>query len=152
MADAIDPAQAETAFNQLQPELNKLKPSDLRNVSVEVQDAAVVALGLAQRDNASPRKERFEGLAGTAHFDLALLEGLSNLALAAWHGISVIEAPVRVSYHGDLRVSHFRPFVDFWRNAWTFTCLIALRLLLPRRRRLRLSSRREEVRRLTAPI
>ena len=72
------------------------------------------------------------------------------LALARWHAIPVLELPVRVSYQQGGRVSHFRPFVDFWRNAWTFTRLIALRLLLPRRRRLRLSSR-AEVKRLAAP-
>jgi len=70
------------------------------------------------------------------------------LALCHWHGIEVREVPVRVNYQQGARVSHFRPFVDFWRNAWTFTRLITLRLLLPRRRRLRLSSRRTEVARL----
>jgi glycosyltransferase involved in cell wall biosynthesis len=73
------------------------------------------------------------------------------LALARWHGIPVREVPVRVSYLEGRRVSHFRPFVDFWRNAWTFTRLITQRLLLPRGRRLRLTSRRGEVRRLAAP-
>ena len=72
------------------------------------------------------------------------------LALCHWHGIEVREVPVRVNYQQGGRVSHFRPFVDFWRNAWTFTRLITLRLLLPRRRRLRLSSRGDDVARLTA--
>jgi len=72
------------------------------------------------------------------------------LALACWHGVPVLERPVRVDYQQGGRVSHFRPFVDFWRNAWTFTRLITARLLLPRRRRLRRSSR-GEVKRLAAP-
>jgi hypothetical protein len=38
------------------------------------------------------------------------------------------------------RVSHFRPFVDFWRNALAFTRLILMRLFLPRRTRCRLST------------
>jgi glycosyltransferase involved in cell wall biosynthesis len=54
------------------------------------------------------------------------------LALARWHNIPVIEAPVSVIYQdGGMRVSHFRPFVDFLRNSATFTRLIAMRLLMP---------------------
>jgi glycosyltransferase involved in cell wall biosynthesis len=52
------------------------------------------------------------------------------LVRARWRGIPVIEAPVGVSYTpGMKRVSHFRPFVDFCRNAETFTRLIFLRVL-----------------------
>ena len=55
---------------------------------------------------------------------------LEVLVKAHWSGIPVIEAPVRVTYApGTQRVSHFRPFVDFMRNARTFTRLIACRLL-----------------------
>jgi len=54
------------------------------------------------------------------------------LVLAHWMGIPIIEVPVRVTYKpGGERVSHFRPFIDFWRNAFTFTRLITIRLLLP---------------------
>lgn len=42
----------------------------------------------------------------------------------------IIEVPVQVTYpKGSLRISHFRPFVDFMRNARTFTRLIVHRLL-----------------------
>ncbi len=60
------------------------------------------------------------------------------VVLAHWKGIGIIEAPVKVTYQrGKDRVSHFRPFVDFWRNGGTFGRLIALRLLpMPLRRRL----------------
>jgi glycosyltransferase involved in cell wall biosynthesis len=52
------------------------------------------------------------------------------LVRARWAGIPVVEAPVRVSYTpGMKRVSHFRPFVDFCRNAATFTRLIFLRIM-----------------------
>jgi glycosyltransferase involved in cell wall biosynthesis len=55
---------------------------------------------------------------------------LEVLVKAHQSGISVIEAPVRVTYApGTQRVSHFRPFVDFMRNARTFTRLITCRLL-----------------------
>lgn len=44
-------------------------------------------------------------------------------------GIPVIEVPVRVVYNPDgLRISHFRPFVDFLRNSTTFSRLIFTRI------------------------
>ena len=53
------------------------------------------------------------------------------LVRAAWANIPVIEVPVSVSYAtGSLRVSHFRPFVDFMRNTRTFYQLITRRLLI----------------------
>ena len=53
------------------------------------------------------------------------------LVRAAWADIPVIEVPVRVSYaKGELRISHFRPFVDFMRNTRTFYQLITRRLLI----------------------
>ena len=55
---------------------------------------------------------------------------LEVLVKAHRAGIPVIEAPVRVTYApGSQRVSHFRPFIDFMRNARTFTRLITQRLL-----------------------
>ena len=61
------------------------------------------------------------------------------VVLAHWKGIRIIEVPVNVSYppKGE-RISHFRPFVDFWRNAGTFARLITLRVLVPLRWRRRL--------------
>ncbi len=58
------------------------------------------------------------------------------LVLAGWHRLPVLEAPVSVRYTAE-RVSHFRPFVDFWRNSFTFTRLITQRLLIPRSFRVR---------------
>ena len=53
------------------------------------------------------------------------------LVRAAWANIPVIEVPVSVSYaKGGLRISHFRPFVDFMRNTHTFYQLITRRLLI----------------------
>ncbi|MBI5556868.1 MAG: glycosyltransferase family 2 protein [Deltaproteobacteria bacterium] len=52
------------------------------------------------------------------------------LVRARQRGIAIIEAPVRVVYQaGGERVSHFRPWVDFWRNSATFSRLILTRLL-----------------------
>ncbi|MBU4262431.1 MAG: glycosyltransferase family 2 protein [Proteobacteria bacterium] len=51
------------------------------------------------------------------------------LVRARRRGIAIIEAPVQVVYQdrGE-RVSHFRPWVDFWRNSSTFCRLIFLRI------------------------
>ena len=52
------------------------------------------------------------------------------LVKARWHGLPVIEAPIRVTYQPEgERVSHFRPFVDFVRNSNVFTRLIFQRFL-----------------------
>ena len=54
------------------------------------------------------------------------------LVLAVWRGIPIIEVPVR-TFYGPIeeRVSHFRPWLDFWRNTRTFARLIATRVLIP---------------------
>lgn len=53
------------------------------------------------------------------------------LVKAGWMGMSVYEIPISVNYEqrGE-RISHFRPFVDFIRNSFTFTRLILQRLLI----------------------
>jgi glycosyltransferase involved in cell wall biosynthesis len=58
------------------------------------------------------------------------------LVRAVWHGIPIIEAPVHAIYGppGE-RVSHFRPWLDFWRNTQTFVRLVATRVLIPSRLR-----------------
>lgn len=51
------------------------------------------------------------------------------LVMARRKGLPVIETPVRVIYNPDgKRISHFRPFVDFLRNAETFSRLIFYRI------------------------
>lgn len=58
---------------------------------------------------------------------------VESLVLAEWHRVPVVGAPVSVNYRpGKHRISHFRPLVDFLRNATLFTKLIALRWLVPR--------------------
>jgi glycosyltransferase involved in cell wall biosynthesis len=58
------------------------------------------------------------------------------LVRAVWFGIPIIEAPVHAIYGSpEERVSHFRPWLDFWRNARTFTRLVATRILVPLRLR-----------------
>jgi hypothetical protein len=58
------------------------------------------------------------------------------LVRARRQGHPVREVPIRVVYQpGAERISHFRPFVDFLRNSSTFSRLIAMRILIPRRKR-----------------
>jgi glycosyltransferase involved in cell wall biosynthesis len=58
------------------------------------------------------------------------------LVLAVWRGIPIIEVPVRALYGPvEERVSHFRPWLDFWRNTRTFARLVATRVLIPSKRR-----------------
>lgn len=51
------------------------------------------------------------------------------LVRARRKGIETVEAPVSVVYQErGKRISHFRPWMDFWRNSVTFTRLIFSRL------------------------
>jgi glycosyltransferase involved in cell wall biosynthesis len=52
------------------------------------------------------------------------------LVLAGWSRLPVREVTVRVVYQE--RISHFRPWTDFWRNSSTFSRLIFQRIVLPR--------------------
>lgn len=54
------------------------------------------------------------------------------LVRAAWQGIPIVEAPICAAYGSTLpRISHFRPFIDFLRNAKTFSRLIIKRVFTP---------------------
>ena len=54
------------------------------------------------------------------------------LVRAIWSGIPVLEVPVQAIYGpAQERVSHFRPWMDFWRNTKTFTRLVAERIFIP---------------------
>lgn len=57
---------------------------------------------------------------------------LEVLAKAAWQGIAIVETPVSVTYlPPGRRISHFRPWRDFFRNAHTFSLLITRRVFSP---------------------
>ena len=74
-----------------------------------------------------PQSARMKVRANRFQFEVEIL------AKAGWNRFPVIEAPVSVSYTpGTPRISHFRPFVDFWRNSGTFMRLIFQRILIPR--------------------
>ena len=55
------------------------------------------------------------------------------LAKANWAGISTTEVPIRATYSLHIpRISHFKPWQDFWRNAGTFSRLIWRRIFSPK--------------------
>lgn len=58
---------------------------------------------------------------------------LTLLVFSAWKGLSLVPVPVRVYYPED-RVSHFRPFADFFRISVlnTILCVVALVYGYPR--------------------
>lgn len=58
------------------------------------------------------------------------------LVRAVWSGIPILEVPVQALYGAaEDRISHFRPWMDFWRNTKTFTRLVAHRIFVPSKRR-----------------
>jgi len=60
------------------------------------------------------------------------------LVKASWRRMPVIEVPIGVTYQaGEKRISHYRGFVDFMRNAAVFTRLIFMRIVIPASRRAR---------------
>jgi len=57
---------------------------------------------------------------------------LEVLAKAAWRGIPIVETQVGVTYlPPGGRISHFRPWRDFFRNTHTFSRLITRRVFSP---------------------
>jgi glycosyltransferase involved in cell wall biosynthesis len=55
------------------------------------------------------------------------------LAKARWAGIGTVEVPIHATYDPQVpRISHFKPWHDFWRNAGTFSRLIFRRIFSPR--------------------
>ena len=58
---------------------------------------------------------------------------LELLVFSAWRGVNIVPVPVSVSYPAD-RVSHFRPFYDFFRISIlnTVLCLLAIVYGYPR--------------------
>lgn len=59
---------------------------------------------------------------------------IEYLVKSAWKGVPVFEVPVKVNYSpgpDGRRTSHFRPLVDFMRNAGVFHRLIVQRIFVP---------------------
>jgi len=79
-------AAGQAAFEALEAELLALPKDQLRTANVDVQVAAIAALGVARAVEADAElRSRFEALATVKALDLANLDGLSTAALAAWY-------------------------------------------------------------------
>ena len=85
LAAAIAPDAARLAYEALEGEISALRTSDVAPRRIDMQRAASVAYTVAVRDAAPARRAEFERLAQIGRYDLATLERLPQLALAAWH-------------------------------------------------------------------
>jgi len=76
---------AKAAFEAVRPRLEQLTSDELIPIRIDVQAAAAVAHSVGVRDAAPERHQRFEQLAQGGTLDLALIDSLPEVALAAWH-------------------------------------------------------------------
>ena len=83
--EPLDVGAAEQAFEQLEPDLMGLDASQLQPVRVDLQLSAAVAYSVATRDSAGDRRAKLALVAQSGVFDLAVLDRLPLIALAAWH-------------------------------------------------------------------
>jgi len=81
----LDIREAQQAFEQLAAELEQLDDSKVHPLRVDLQLAAAVAYSIANRDNTDPRRARLVAVAQVGVFDIAVLDRLPTMALAAWH-------------------------------------------------------------------
>jgi len=84
-AALLDIREAQQAFERLAAKLKQLADGKLHPVRVDLQLAAAVVYSIALRDNTNPRRARFVSVAQVGVFDIAVLDGLPTMALAAWH-------------------------------------------------------------------
>lgn len=84
-ASSLDANTARRAFAAVRPELDRLERDELMPIRIDVQSAAAVAHSVGVRDAAPERHQRFEHLAKGGTLDLAIIDSLPDIALAAWH-------------------------------------------------------------------
>ena len=77
--------EAAAAFEALRGELEAAGNAEVPATRVDMQRAAAVAHGVARRDAQPARRAAFVRLAAGGFYDLATLERLPGLALAAWY-------------------------------------------------------------------
>ncbi len=81
----LDVSEAERAFLEVRPELERLVRDSLLAVRVDLQLVSAIAYSVAMRDGEPGRRARLAAINGIGGFDTALLDGLVRHALAAWH-------------------------------------------------------------------
>jgi hypothetical protein len=80
----VDTALAEAAFNQLRPALEALPAEELKPIRVDLQEAVLVALSLAQRENKAERRAFYQDIPARL-FDPTILDRLQPAAWALWY-------------------------------------------------------------------
>ncbi len=79
----FDPIQGKAAFEALLPRYEAMSAETLIAINADVGLAAVAALGVAARANASEMLARFKSLPA-AEFDAKMVEDLPTMAWACW--------------------------------------------------------------------
>src|SRR5436190_14290956 len=83
-APTYDPGLGESAFEELLPFYRKLSEAELENTNVDIEAAAIVALGVARRVNSGELHAQFAALDGRG-FDLTHVKVFEKAAWAAWY-------------------------------------------------------------------
>ncbi|HEU4406157.1 MAG TPA: hypothetical protein VFS43_12910 [Polyangiaceae bacterium] len=83
-------ASAEACFERLRPTFEAVAAEQLRQPNLDLQQAAVVALRIDERLREPGDRARIEAMAaagkgGHAVIDLALIDGLADVAIASWY-------------------------------------------------------------------
>jgi hypothetical protein len=123
-ADALSPSSAEAAYQALVPRLAALPRDRLLVVNVEVQTAAVFALGISRLVAEPGMRARFAELAGIAGYDDACTQELAPAAQAAWyarHRLTLANAvrtearlPVVLVEEATALRARLLKLVDYW--------------------------------------
>ncbi|WP_437676153.1 hypothetical protein [Sorangium sp. So ce131] len=75
---------AEAAFNRVKPSLDAMPLTGLDTPRLDLQAAAVQAIGVAQTLSAPLLRQRITAIAATGALDAALIDGLESVAWATW--------------------------------------------------------------------
>jgi hypothetical protein len=81
---AIDPAAAQKAFTAILPRLLDLKPDELLTARLDLQKAAIAAVGVGRMVQAPKVRARFHNLP-VKEFHQTYVDDLETIALAAFH-------------------------------------------------------------------
>ncbi|HTN88027.1 MAG TPA: hypothetical protein VL242_30310 [Sorangium sp.] len=84
---AVEPTQihsAEAAFHRVKPDLDAIPLAGLETPRLDLQAAAVQAIGVAKALSAPELRQRIAAIAAAGALDAALLDGLESVAWATW--------------------------------------------------------------------
>ncbi len=131
----IELGAARAAFDALADEINAIASNDVAPRRIDMQRAAAVAYTVALRDAHPLRRAEFEALAKIGRYNLATLDRLPRLALAAWYArqsqvqvqfrASAASVPEEAVRNGQLIRTRMLRVVDYWLGSQP---AVALRL------------------------